>query len=220
VPLDPEKRFPVMCLTLDGAGISHSTQADRLCSAGARWIQLRVKGAEKAEWLSQARAAAAVCRAHGAVFIVNDSVDIALESGADGVHLGGLDEDWAQARRRLGPGRLVGGTVNNAEDARRAAGSGCLDYVGVGPLRFTTTKLKLAPVLGFDGVRSLIADLRGLPAWVIGGVEPADLPSLRDAGACGVAVSSPLFREGLVEDNLRGFLDAWSLSREAALPLS
>ena len=102
MPLDPTRRFPVMCLTQDGLRIAHAEQAARLCAAGARWIQLRMKGAARPAWLAEARSAAEVCRRHGAVLIVNDSVDVALESGADGVHLGSLDGDWLEARRALG----------------------------------------------------------------------------------------------------------------------
>ena len=213
MPLDPERRFPVMCQTQDGLGVPHAEQAARLCAAGARWIQLRVKGAPQADWLAQARAAAAVCRRHGAVLIVNDSVAVAIACGADGVHLGRQDGDWAEARRLLGPDRILGGTVNSAEDARRAVASGCLDYAGVGPLRFTPTKGNLAPVLGLAGVRALIGDLGPIPAWVIGGVGPGDLPALFRAGAAGVAVSSALHRPGRPEEHLRALLAAWPAQR-------
>jgi thiamine-phosphate pyrophosphorylase len=215
VPLDPQLQFPVMCLTQDGLGISHALQASRLCAAGARWIQLRMKAPLAKDWLAEAMASAEACRGHACVFIVNDSVDIALASGADGVHLGNLDGGWVDARRRLGPDRILGGTVNNAGDARRAVESGCLDYVGVGPLRFTPTKAKIAPTLGFDGVFRLLDTLQGLPAWVIGGVVPLDLPELRRGGAAGVAVSSSLYRNGRIEDNFRALLGAWTAHAEA-----
>jgi|HubBroStandDraft_1064217.scaffolds.fasta_scaffold72579_4 thiamine-phosphate pyrophosphorylase len=217
MPLDPQRRFPVMCLTQDGTGVAHAEQAERLCAAGARWIQLRMKGAPRGRWLDEALGAVEACRRHGAILIVNDSVDIALASGADGAHLGRLDGAWAEGRKALGPGRLLGGTVNTDDDARRAAESGCLDYVGVGPLRFTSTKKALAPVLGMDGIRRLIGGLRGIPAWVIGGVLPADLPDLREAGAAGVAVSSPLHGPAGAVANLGAFLAAWpGLLREHA----
>jgi thiamine-phosphate pyrophosphorylase len=207
-----------MCLTLDGAGLSHSAQARQLCAAGARWVQLRMKGAGKSEWLSEATAAAAICREHGATFIVNDSIEVALESGADGVHLGSLDPEWSVARKALGADRIIGGTVNNSADASRAADSGCLDYVGVGPLRFTSTKRNLAPVLGLDGIRALVLELGNLPAWAIGGVEPTDLPRLRSAGAAGVAVSSGLTRNGSMADNVALFLSSWELDQIGIKP--
>jgi len=213
VPLDPQP-FPVMCLTQDGAGAPHREQVALLCAAGARWIQLRMKDAPREAWLAEAAAASAQCRRHGALLVVNDSVDVALESGADGVHLGRLDGDWRGARRRIGERRILGGTANTPEEAARAAASGCLDYVGVGPLRFTGTKTNLSPVLGLGGVRRLIRELRGLPAWVIGGVVPSDLADARGAGAAGVAVSSFLYRDAGVGENLRALLEAWARAGE------
>jgi thiamine-phosphate pyrophosphorylase len=213
VPLDPQP-FPVMCLTQDGAGTPHRDQAGRLCGAGARWIQLRMKDAPRGAWLAEAAAASIECRRHGALLVVNDSVDVALESGADGAHLGRLDGDWREARLRLGERRILGGTVNTPEEARRAVASECLDYVGVGPLRFTGTKKNLSPVLGLEGVRRLLVELRGLPAWVIGGVVPGDVPGLRRAGAAGVAVSSFLFRDGDIGASLSALLEAWALAGE------
>jgi thiamine-phosphate pyrophosphorylase len=199
-----------MCLTQDGIGIRHSVQAARLCAAGAKWIQLRMKNASEAEWLSEAKSCARTCREHGAILVVNDSVAVAMKSGADGVHLGSLDTDWAEARRALGPSFIIGGTVNNSGDARRAVAAGCLDYAGVGPLRFTTTKRALSPVVGIEGVGLLVGELQALPAWVIGGVEPADMPGIRAAGAAGAAVSSFLFREDRIEQNFRELLGSWS----------
>jgi thiamine-phosphate pyrophosphorylase len=211
---DGRNLFPVMCLTQDGIGMSHVEQVTRLCAAGARWIQLRMKGSAAREWLSVARASVTISHSHGATLIVNDSVDIALESGADGVHLGSQDSGWREARRRMGTRPILGGTVNNSADAARAIAAGCLDYAGVGPLRFTATKQNLAPVLGLEGVRAIIRELQGLPAWVIGGVESRDLPGLREAGAAGAAVASALYRGGTIEDNLRDFLNAWASSSE------
>ena len=212
MPPNPQGWPPVMCLTQDGLPLGHSEQAERLCAAGARWIQLRMKGADPATWLAEARATARACRRHGAILVVNDSVEIALGCGADGVHLGGQDGSWRDARRLLGPDRIVGGSMNRPDDARRAVAAGCLDYVGVGPLRFTATKTDLSPLLGFEGTREIIALLRGVPAWVIGGVEASDAGQLRRTGAAGVAVSSSLYRGGRIEENLRDFLEAWAAS--------
>jgi thiamine-phosphate pyrophosphorylase len=206
-----------MCLTMDGLALGHSAQARELCAAGARWIQLRMKGASSPAWLGEAKAAVGACRLHGAILIVNDNVDIARASGADGVHLGSLDGDWHAARRALGPSFIIGGTVNNADDARRAAQSGCLDYVGVGPLRFTTTKAALSPVIGIEGVRALVAEMPHLPAWVIGGIVPADLAEIRATGAAGAAVSSFLYRGAGIAENFRALANAWAQSRDPVL---
>lgn len=205
-----------MCLTQDGLALTHVQQAERLCAAGARWIQLRMKDAAPDEWLATARAIADICRAAGTTFIVNDSVEIALAAKAHGVHLGKNDLSWPEARRRLGPERIIGGTVNNPADAARAREAGCLDYVGVGPLHFTTTKKALAPVLGLGGVAELIALLGDLPAWVIGGVAAEDLPSLRRTGAAGAALSGALLRDGRVEENLKTCARAWDAQNDLA----
>ena len=210
MPLDPDHFPPVMALTMDGLPLSHADQARTLVTAGAGWVQLRVKNTAPDAWLAIAREVVAICHEGGALCTINDNVDIALASDADGVHLGSLDEDWLAARTRLGSEKLLGGTVNNAEDARRAAASHVLDYVGIGPLRFTTTKQKLAPVLGLEGIAALLPLLDGLTAWAIGGVLPADLPALRRARLAGVAVSSSLYLNNEVTANHAAFTTAWS----------
>ena len=214
--LDPARRFPLMAITQHGVALGHAEQVRRLCAAGVRWVQLRMKDTPRAAWLAAAREAVAACRAHGAVCIVNDSVEIALESGADGVHLGRLDLEWRQARRQLGPDRILGGTVNTEADAQRAVAAACLDYVGVGPLRFTRTKKELAPLRGFDGIRTLVTMLPGLPAWGIGGVEVADVAPLRALGVAGTAVCSALLRGDTINENVAAFQAAWP----AAMPSS
>jgi thiamine-phosphate pyrophosphorylase len=209
--MPPEPRFlpPLLAITLDGTGVPAAEQAERLCAAGVRWVQLRMKRAEPGEWRRQARAAVAACHRHGALLCVNDSVDVALEAGADGVHLGREDGDWAAARARLGPRALLGGTVNHADDAARAAAAD-LDYVGIGPWRFTPTKQNLSPVLGPDGIRALLPRLGGKPAWVIGGVQAADLPAIRALGAAGAAVAAGLQAGGRWADQVQAYLSAWS----------
>ncbi|MGH7995090.1 MAG: thiamine phosphate synthase [Opitutaceae bacterium] len=196
----------LMCLTLDGIGLSHEEQARRLCAAGARWVQIRMKEAGEAERRCAARACADICREHGALCVINDRLDVALDAAADGAHLGGEDGDWIEARRTLGPGGILGGTVNDERDAARAVSAGCLDYAGVGPLRFTSSKRKLSPVLGVPGIARLVRALGSIPAWAIGGVGAEDIPGLRSAGAAGIAVSSALYRNGDIAGNLAAFL--------------
>ncbi|HVS51175.1 MAG TPA: thiamine phosphate synthase [Opitutaceae bacterium] len=209
MPLERTKQFPLMCLTQDGLPFSHEEQARRLCAAGAKWIQLRMKNAAPDAWRQTAAAVVKICRAHHAICIVNDSVDVALAVGADGVHLGRDDEKWQEARERLWPDRILGGTINSEADALRAIEADCLDYVGVGPWRFTSNKKNLAPLLGAEGVRAIVQLLDGLPAWAIGGIEAEDLPAVRATGAAGAAVSSALFRGPSVAENFSTLLAAW-----------
>jgi thiamine-phosphate pyrophosphorylase len=210
----------IMCLTQDGEQLDHLEQAAQLCAAGAKLIQLRVKGVALPRWSQIAAAVVRICRAHGARCLINDRPDLAVAVGADGAHVGQNDGDWREARRLLGPGRLLGGTVNDVAGARRAVKAGCLDYVGVGPFRFTATKPKLAPVLGAEGVREVIAALDGLPAWAIGGIRAEDLPAVAAAGAAGVAVSSFLYRGASIAERYRMLAQAWPAASAARAELS
>ena len=200
---------PIMCLTWDGVPLPAEEQTSLLLEAGATWIQLRMKGAPLDRWLDAATTCVKLCHERGALLVVNDSVEVAERSGADGVHLGKADGDWARARERLGPASIIGGTVTDLAAAREAVASRSLSYVGVGPFRFTSTKAKLAPVLGLDGIAAVRAAVSPLPAWAIGGLEPADLPQLRRAGLSGVAVSSGLFRSLRIDAQFKAYSDAW-----------
>jgi thiamine-phosphate pyrophosphorylase len=216
--LDPSRRFPLMAITQDGGPMPHAEQAARLCAAGVRFLQLRMKDVARAEWLATAREVAAICRANGALCIINDSVEIALEVGADGAHLGQKDMDWREARRCLGPDLILGGTVNRLPEAEKAVRAGCLDYVGIGPLRFTKTKKELAPLQGYEGLRGLLGVLGQITAWAIGGIEVGDLPIIRAMGAAGTAVCSALLRNDAIDGNVRAFLGAWPFGG-AAVPI-
>lgn len=209
-----QRQSPIMCLTQDGLPIPHLEQVRRLCAAGARWIQLRMKNADTAEWLTTAVEAAAICRQNGVVLVINDSVEIAIAAGAHGAHLGKNDLGWAEARRQLGPDKILGGTVNNASDAERASECSVLDYVGIGPWRFTKNKTNLSPVLGQEGVARLIPALGGIPGWAIGGVERSDLVAIKATGCAGAAVSSALFRDDKIGDNFRGLSQEWTKADE------
>ncbi len=209
MPLEREQLHPLMCLTQDGLAESHFEQATRLLIAGARWIQVRMKRCTPQERLKEAGLIASLCRQCGAICIVNDSVDVAMAVNAHGVHLGKTDGLWSAARKAMGREMIIGGTINNESDARRAIGVNCLDYVGIGPWRFTATKENLSPVLGSQGVAALVKQLDGIPAWAIGGITATDLPEVRASGAVGAAVTSALYRDGRVQDNFHELNAAW-----------
>lgn len=101
----------------------------------------------------------------------------------------------SEARRLLGSDAIIGATANSLDDVK-AASNEPIDYIGLGPLHFTYTKKNLAAVLGFDGVASILDDMRSnsidIPVVVIGGVTPDDIPALVKAGADGVAVSGAI----------------------------
>ncbi|RRJ94540.1 hypothetical protein Ga0100231_009430 [Opitutaceae bacterium TAV4] len=163
-PPPPPPPPPPLIITHDKHPLgNHPAQTRALCDAGVKHIQLRTKqlSSEPDRWLALAREVVDICHAHDALCIINDNPEIARDSGADGVHLGTQDTPWSTARRLLGPRALIGGTVNNADHARAAAAAhaaGHLDYIGIGPLRHTTTKQNLAPLLGLGGIRELLTN--------------------------------------------------------------
>ena len=204
---------PVQFITHTVDGISYEQSALLALQAGCRWVQLRVKGAPDAEVEPLARRLLAACREGGAVLILDDRVELAKAIGADGVHLGKEDMPVPEARKLLGldSEMLIGGTANTLEDCRRLATQG-VDYIGLGPYRFTTTKQRLAPVLGLDGYRSVMSGLRAqgltIPVVAIGGIELSDVCPLLQAGVDGIAVSGSVLRAPDPVQAMRGLLEA------------
>ncbi|TQF09660.1 thiamine phosphate synthase [Myxococcus llanfairpwllgwyngyllgogerychwyrndrobwllllantysiliogogogochensis] len=173
-------------------------KAERMLAGGARVVQLRMKRTPVREALSVAREVVRLCRRAGAVCLLNDRVDLALLADADGVHVGDEDLPAEAARALLGPGRLVGVTVRDAEGARAAREAGA-DYVGVGPVFGTTTKQVPAPVLGLEGLARVVTD-SPLPVVGIGGVGLENVGRVAASGAHGAAVvSDVLLAQDLAE---------------------
>jgi thiamine-phosphate pyrophosphorylase len=164
---------------------------------GCRWIQLRMKDATDDEVRPIAVEAQKLCRAYGAKFIIDDRVALVRELGADGVHLGKNDMPIREARQILGPDFIIGGTANTFEDAK-AHYEASADYIGCGPFRFTTTKQKLAPVLGLEGYRHIIQQMRAaninIPIVAIGGITKDDIPAILQTGITGIALSGTVLR--------------------------
>lgn len=164
---------------------------------GCQWVQVRFKNAPRHEFLSLAGEAHRLCKQYGALCLINDDVEIAKATDADGVHLGLADTAIAEARSILGQGKIIGGTANTLDDVLQRIGEGC-DYVGLGPLRFTATKEKLSPILGLEGYRNVVSSLRQekahIPIYAIGGIREEDIPMLYEAGVYGVAASAMLLK--------------------------
>ncbi|MCT0208562.1 thiamine phosphate synthase [Synechococcus sp. CS-1332] len=164
-------------------------------AAGVRLVQYRAKpddalgsaGAAPNDRgrFAQASALRQLCHRHGALFLVNDRIDLALAVGADGVHLGQGDLPPAVARRLLGPDRLIGRSTHGLADLRQAVADGC-DYIGVGPVNATPTKPGREPV-GLAYVAQAAAACP-LPFFAIGGIDLTNLAAVREAGADRVAV--------------------------------
>ncbi|MFI5280224.1 MAG: thiamine phosphate synthase [Gemmatimonadales bacterium] len=119
--------------------------------------------------------------------VVNDRLDVAIATGAAGCHLGQDDLPIAEARGMVPPGFLLGGSAGTEDEARRCAAAGA-DYLGIGPVRATTTKGDAGDPIGVEGFRRILA-AGGLPAVAIGGITTHDVPELLAAGAAGIAVT-------------------------------
>ena len=191
--------------------VSHPDQVATATVRGVRWIQLRVKDEPYAEWKKLALETQAECQNRGATFIINDNPALALEIGADGVHLGQQDMPPAEARALLGPDFIIGGTANTFADIERLAVEG-VDYIGLGPFRFTTTKKNLAPVLGLAGYQQLLAQCRAagiqVPIVGVGGILLADVPALLATGLHGIAVAGAIEHAEDIRGTIYGFVKA------------
>ncbi|MFW0717759.1 thiamine phosphate synthase [Pedobacter sp. N23S346] len=174
---------------------THLTAIRAALEAGAKWIQLRIKFESKENILQYALNAVALCNEHGAKLIVNDHPEIAMEAGAYGLHLGLEDMPVEKARNIVGLDMIIGGTANTFEHIQQRVTEG-VDYIGLGPYRFTKTKQKLSPILGLEGYAAIIRQVNqaGIktPIIAIGGIETQDIQSIKEIGLYGVAVSGAI----------------------------
>ena len=193
-------QFPFLqVLTWDDSIYTHLEQVHFLLQVGARWIQLRQKKGTFDEKIRTACTAATLCHEVGAVLIIDDSPEICLKSGADGVHLGLSDMSIAEARQRLGKASIIGGTANTSQEVADRMDAEA-DYIGIGPFRFTGTKKNLSPILGSKGVKQILqmrkirqqTNLYVCPITVIGGIQPADGVVIRRLGAESISVCSAI----------------------------
>jgi len=176
-------------------GLAHPRDVEvlvRAClAAGAPAVQLRDKRSDDSRLLERAVAMRALCSEHGALFFVNDRLDIALASGADGVHLG-PDDLPPEAARRIAPeGFLIGVSARDVAGVAAARAEGA-DYAGCGPVFGTSTKADApSDPLGLEALARLVG-ASSVPVVGIGGITASNARAVRDAGAAGVAVARGL----------------------------
>ena len=159
-------------------------------AGGATFVQLREKHASHDEIVQLGRELTALCAEVHVPFVIDDDVAIALEVGADGVHVGQEDMACAQARALLGPDRIVGVSVQTVAQALQAQVDGA-DYLGVGALLGTPTKAD-AQLVSFDELRTICAAVE-IPVVAIGGLNCDTIAQLAHTGIDGVAVVSAIF---------------------------
>ena len=157
---------------------------------GATMVQFREKELTGARLEQDARAVQAVCRKHGVPFIMNNDVDLAQKLDADGVHVGQSDLPAAEARRRLGPAKIIGVTARTVAEAQAAEAAGA-DYLGSGAVFGTSTK-KDARTMTVERLRE-IAESVSIPVVAIGGIGAGNIAQLAGSGVDGVAVVSAIF---------------------------
>ena len=178
-----------------------ATCARAAAKGGATVLQYRDKGADIRAQIANARAIRAALEGSGVPLLINDRVDVALASGADGVHVGQTDMPAEDARRLLGPDAVVGLTIRTLEHAE-AAPLGAIDYACIGGVFATSSKTN-PTAIGIDGWQEAAAHFRAhapdLPVGAIAGIDAGNAREVVEAGADGVAVISAIFTADDVE---------------------
>ncbi len=173
----------------------HLEHIQKACEHGAEWVQLRLKELPTESILETAKIARDMTRKFKVKLIINDHYKIAKAVDADGVHLGKTDTCPLIARAYLGNDFIIGGTANTLEDCRTLVKKN-VDYMGVGPFRFTETKKNLSPILGIEGYKELLTNLNETtPIIAIGGIGLEDVSGLLKTGIYGVAVSGSITKD-------------------------
>jgi len=162
---------------------------EEILIAGVRIIQHRFKTGTDKDHLQEAIKIKNLCKRYNSLFIVNDRIDIALASNADGLHLGKDDLDLKTARKLLGYSKIIGISANNEVDIHNAVEDGC-DYIGIGPVFETTTKRNKKPI-GIEKIKTLTKDLN-IPWFAIGGIKLNNISYLRRNGFKKIALVSQL----------------------------
>jgi thiamine-phosphate pyrophosphorylase len=175
-------------------------------SGGAPAVQIRAKGGDIRDMLELAVALRAETTEFGALLFVNDRVDVALAAGADGAHIGDEDIPLEAARRITPRGFVLGRSVNTAEEAATAARQGA-DYLGVGPIFGTPSKLDAGDAIGVEGLAG-VRSVTTLPIVAIGGIDLTNSADVAAAGADGVAVIRAVMQAEDPEPATRLLLDA------------
>ena len=214
------KLYPITDCQLSNC--THEEIVQMMLAGGARLIQLRDKDASAKELLDAARACLALTRPAGAKLIINDRVDVALTSGADGVHLGQGDLAVEEAREILGDDKIIGVSTHSLEQFKAALETSA-NYIAVGPIFPTKTKENADPVVGLDLVREARV-ITQKPLVAIGGIPVERAAEVIAAGADSVAVISALYPFDDISDfftkpdvtgRVKAFLSALEASDDA-----
>lgn len=207
---------------------SYIDSAKIALEGGCRWIQLRMKDANESLLEETALFVQKMCKEYGATFIIDDNVHLVKKIKADGVHLGKNDMPISEARRILGDGFIIGGTVNTFDDILKQRitdngqqSLGMPDYFGCGPFRFTSTKKNLAPILGLEGYENIISNMKrnniNIPIVAIGGINKDDILDILKIGVDGIALSSSILRAENPIEEMKDIVRILSINKSSLL---
>jgi thiamine-phosphate diphosphorylase len=188
----------------DISGINHEEIVSLALKGGIRVVQLREKEMPKDEILKVALRLREITKRYGALLIINDYVDIAKHSDADGVHLGQEDLSIEEARRILGPDRIIGVSTHNLKEALEAQSRGS-DYIGLGPIFPTETK-ETGPPIGTEIIRKVKENVN-IPVVAIGGINLDNLFEVIESGADAVAIISAIAGSGDITETVIRFIE-------------
>lgn len=165
-------------------------QVESAIQGGATCVQLREKELAEDAFLAEAREIGALCRSYGVPFIINDNVKLALECGANGVHVGQRDMEAGNVRALVGEGMIIGVSAQTVEQALAAEKAGA-DYLGVGAVFSTSTKLDAVEV-SHETLKEICGSVH-IPVVAIGGIKKSNIQKLAGSGVDGVALVSAIF---------------------------
>lgn len=201
-----DKKDLLLYAVTDRAWLGNRTlkeQVEDSLKGGATMIQIREKHLDRDAFLAEALELKALCNQYSVPFLVNDDVDLAVEVGADGVHVGQHDMEAGQVRSKVGPDMILGVSAQTVEQALRAQEAGA-DYLGVGAVFPTGTKDD-ADAVSYDTLRD-ICQAVDIPVVAIGGITKDNVSSLSGSGICGIAVVSALYAQRDIEAAARELL--------------
>lgn len=185
----------LMFITHPSDRYSIAEEVQMALEGGCRWVQLRLKDVSDEEFRQTAMEIIPLCKEYEAFLVFDDRVELAMEMEVHGVHLGKEDMNPLEAREIMGAGAIIGVTANTAADILKYRNRD-IDYIGLGPFRTTTTKERLAPVLGLEGYSQIISEIRAagmdIPVTAIGGITLEDIPAIMATGVNGVAMSGAI----------------------------
>lgn len=181
----------------------------QVLEAGIRWIQLRLKNIDTHTYIELAKKVSALTQKHNAILIINDNIEVAKQIHAQGVHAGMQDTPTSEIRAIL-PDKIIGGTANTFQNILHHIPN--VDYIGLGPYRYTTTKQNLAPVLGKDGYLDIKRQCQqaniNIPIIAIGGIQLQDIKILKECSIEGIAVSQAISK-GNVYQNAKLWIETF-----------